>query len=133
MILILDFGSQYTQLIARRIRELNVYCEIHPYNIVDGSRFIVHSSEVSISKDIKGVIFSGGPDSVYEKNSPKINLAALNFFLDKKIPVLGICYGMQLITHLLKGKVVKGEIHEYGLVKIKFSDKSEIFSDVPEE
>ncbi|MDW8056602.1 MAG: glutamine-hydrolyzing GMP synthase, partial [Elusimicrobiota bacterium] len=120
-------------LIARRIRELNVYCEIHPYNIVDGSRFIVHSSEVSISKDIKGVIFSGGPDSVYEKNSPKINLAALNFFLDKKIPILGICYGMQLITHLLKGKVVKGEIHEYGLVKIKFSDKSEIFSDVPEE
>lgn len=125
MIIILDFGSQYTQLIARRIRELNVYCEIYPYNIDVESRFKV--------QDIKGVIFSGGPDSVYEKNSPKITTNTLNYFLENKIPVLGICYGMQLISHILGGKVVKGKIHEYGLARIKQIKESVLFLNIPKE
>ncbi len=123
MILILDFGSQYTQLIARRIREFNVYCEIHPYN-VNCSQFAVYS--------IKGVIFSGGPDSVYEKNSPKISHSTLDYFLAKKIPILGICYGMQLLTYMLGGKVIQSNIHEYGLSKIKIVLNSPLFSSIPE-
>ena len=97
-ILIVDFGSQYSQLIARRIREMEVYCEI------------VHHSQVlkqiSEEKDfITGVILSGGPESVYEENSPAVEKEL--FFAG--LPVLGICYGMQLITHLFGGKVKKGE------------------------
>ncbi|MCX7956321.1 MAG: glutamine-hydrolyzing GMP synthase [Endomicrobia bacterium] len=125
MILILDFGSQYTQLIARRVRELNVYCEIYPYNIE-----IVNSK---MFRDIKGVVFSGGPDSVYEKNSPKVLFDTLDYFLENKIPILGICYGMQLITHMLGGYVKKGEIHEYGLAKIKLEMESKIFLNLPKE
>ncbi len=124
MILILDFGSQYTQLIARRIRELNVYCEIHPYNI--------NLSQLN-RQNIKGVIFSGGPDSVYEKNSPKLKLSTFNYFLENKIPILGICYGMQFITFLLGGKVVKGKIHEYGLAKIKQIKESVLLNNIPNE
>lgn len=135
MIIILDFGSQYTQLIARRIREFNVYCEIHPYNssnsVVSGSSFIVQSQD--LRKYIKGVIFSGGPDSVYEKNSPKISSSTLNYFLENKIPILGICYGMQLLSYMLGGKVIQGKIHEYGLAKIKLSNKSMLFKDIPKE
>ena len=82
-IIILDFGSQYTQLIARKIRELNVFSEIHPFNI-----------SLNILKDekIKGVILSGGPSSIYEENAPKISAEILEI----DIPILGICYGLQL-------------------------------------
>lgn len=126
MIVILDFGSQYTQLIARRIREFNVYCEIYPYSFeVEGVK--------CKAGDIKGVIFSGGPDSVYEETSPKIKLSTLNYFIQNKIPILGICYGMQLVTHILGGKVVKGKIHEYGFSKIKLIKQSDLFLNVPEE
>jgi GMP synthase (glutamine-hydrolysing) len=122
MILILDFGSQYTQLIARRIRELNVYCEIHPFN-VDITKF----------NNVKGVIFSGGPDSVYERNSPKIKSYQLDYIVNNKIPILGICYGMQLLTYILDGEVVHSEIHEYGLSKIKIVSDSLLLKDVPKE
>lgn len=122
MIIILDFGSQYTQLIARRIREFNVYCEIHPFN-VDITKF----------NNVKGIIFSGGPDSVYEKNSPKIKSSQLDYIINNKIPILGICYGMQLLTYILYGEVVHSRIHEYGLSKIKIISDSLLFKNVPKE
>ncbi|MGI9545403.1 MAG: glutamine-hydrolyzing GMP synthase [Cyclobacteriaceae bacterium] len=102
-ILIIDFGSQYTQLIARRVRELNVYCEIHPYN-----HFPL------ITEDIKGVILSGGPSSVKDQNAPQIDL---NVFRGK-VPVLGVCYGAQYIAEQNGGQVLASEIREYGRSKL---------------
>jgi GMP synthase (glutamine-hydrolysing) len=98
-ILILDFGSQYTQLIARRVRELNVYCEIHPYNHIP-----------QIGENVKGVILSGSPCSVWDTNAPDIDFSLFR----GKIPVLGVCYGAQLLAHKSGGKVVRSEIREYG-------------------
>ncbi len=106
-ILILDFGSQYTQLIARRVRELNVYCEIHPFNKVP-----------AISADIKGVILSGSPCSVRDAGCPQIDLAQL----DGKVPVLGVCYGAQLIAHQSGGNVLPSQIREYGRAKLSKVD-----------
>lgn len=97
-ILILDFGSQYTQLIARRVRELNVYCEIHPYN---------HIPE--ILSNYKGVILSGSPCSVRDDRAPDVDLTIF-----KDIPVLGVCYGAQLIAHKSGGLVLPSQIREYG-------------------
>jgi GMP synthase (glutamine-hydrolysing) len=105
-ILILDFGSQYTQLIARRVRELNVYCEIHPFNKIP-----------PITPDIKGVILSGSPCSVRDQGSPDVQLAQ---FL--KIPVLGVCYGAQLIAHQNGGTVLPSQIREYGRARLSFVD-----------
>jgi len=112
MILILDFGSQYTQLIARRIREEKVYCEIYP-----GHKPIDQMSSI---EDVKGIILSGGYDSVYSKGAPHP---------DKKIwelgvPVLGICYGMQLIAELLGGKVSPSNKREFGLASVTVNSKS---------
>jgi GMP synthase (glutamine-hydrolysing) len=90
-LLIIDFGSQFTQLIARRVRELNVYCEIHPYN---------HLPE--IHDGIKGIILSGGPASVREENAPSIDTLALR----GRFPVLGVCYGAQLMAQQGGGKVI---------------------------
>ncbi len=98
-ILILDFGSQYTQLIARRIRELNVYCEIHPYNHIP----VIDSS-------VKGIILSGSPASVRDSNAPVVDLSQLR----KKRPLLGICYGAQLMVHLNGGTVEPSAHREYG-------------------
>ena len=98
-ILILDFGSQYTQLIARRIRELNIYCEIYPYH-----------HQIELDDSVKGVVLGGSPSSVHDKNFPSLNLKEV---LGKK-PVLGICYGAQLISHLSGGKVEKSNKREYG-------------------
>ena len=106
-ILILDFGSQYTQLIARRIRELNVYCEIHPFN-----------SFFEISEGIKGIILSGSPRSVREKNHPKVNLN----YIRGKVPILGICYGAQLLAHASGAHVLPSEIREYGRAHLKLID-----------
>ncbi|MDO5759626.1 MAG: glutamine-hydrolyzing GMP synthase [Bacteroidota bacterium] len=107
-ILIIDNGSQYTQLIARKIREANVYCEIHPYNKIP-----------QITSEVKGVVISGSPYSVTDKDAPQIEL-------DKyrgKLPVLGICYGAQYMVHCDKGVVEKSKIREYGRANLSFIDK----------
>lgn len=105
-ILILDFGSQYTQLIARRIRELNVYCEIHPFNKIP-----------ALSNGVKGIILSGSPCSVRDAGSPDVDLSALG-----NVPVLGICYGAQLIAHKTGGKVLPSQIREYGRARLTTVD-----------
>ena len=105
MILIIDFGSQYTQLIARRVRELNVYCEIYPYN---------HIPE--ITPNIKGVILSGSPFSVRNPYAPRPDL---NLFR-KKIPLLGICYGAQLLADVCGGEVMRSETREYGRANLDY-------------
>ncbi len=105
-ILIIDFGSQYTQLIARRVREAHVYCEIHPPS---------RSVEWIRRWNPKGIILSGGPSSVYGENVPTADPA----LLDAGIPVLGLCYGMQLIAHLAGGKVVRADRREYGRASVR--------------
>jgi GMP synthase (glutamine-hydrolysing) len=102
-ILILDFGSQFTQLIARRVRELNVYCEIHPYNNVP-----------AIAPNVKGVILSGSPCSVRDADAPTIDLAALRGAL----PLLGVCYGAQLLAQSSGGEVQASAIREYGRARL---------------
>ncbi len=106
-ILILDFGSQYTQLIARRVRELNVYCEIHPYN---------HIPE--LTDDIKGVILSGSPCSVREEGAPDLDIDQFR----GKVPVLGVCYGAQLLAQKYGGSVLPSEIREYGRARLNRVD-----------
>ncbi len=118
-ILVLDFGSQYTQLIARRVRELGVWCTIEPYNFP--------LDKISQLKPY-GLIFSGGPNSVYDKGSPKV----LKEIFNLNLPILGICYGMQLIAHLLNGKVEKSKKREYGLSKIIVKIHP-LFEKTPEE
>ena len=122
LILILDFGSQYTQLIARRVREQGVYCEIQPFH---------YSLEKIIERKPKGVILSGGPNSVYEADAPTIDG---DFYAKINAPVLGICYGMQLLAKDLDGKVEPSEKREYGHSKIKvLSGKTELFRELPFE
>ncbi len=105
-VLILDFGSQYTMLIARRIRELKVYCEIHPYNV--GTEFVRNFRP-------DGIVLSGGPASVYGDSAPRISKDILTM----GVPVLGICYGMQLLADLMGGKVTKTADREYGFANIR--------------
>jgi len=107
-ILILDFGSQYTQLIARRVRELNVYCEIHPYN-----------DAPDLTDEIRGVILSGSPCSVRQDDAPDLDLSKYR----GKIPVLGVCYGAQLMAHKLGGNVLPSEIREYGRARLSKVDQ----------
>lgn len=104
-ILIIDNGSQYTQLIARKIREANVYCEIYPYNKIP-----------QINSEIKGVIISGSPYSVTDPDAPQIDLKMFR----GKMPVLGICYGAQYMVHCAKGIVEKSKIREYGRANLSF-------------
>lgn len=104
-ILILDFGSQYTQLIARRVRELNVYCEIHPFN------------KFEFTPEVKGVILSGGPCSVLDEGSPDVSMASFG-----KVPVLGICYGAQLLVKKNGGTVAKSDHREYGRANLTSVD-----------
>lgn len=108
-ILILDFGSQYTQLIARRVRELNIYCEIHPYNNVP-----------EITENLKGVILSGSPHSVRDSNAPIPNLDEIK----GKLPLLGVCYGAQHLAHMFGGEVLPSKIREYGRANLSFVDSS---------
>ena len=98
-ILILDFGSQYTQLIARRVRELDVYCEIHPYNNIP-----------ELHSNIKGVILSGSPYSVRDGDSPRIDLDKFR----KQVPLLGVCYGAQMMAQMMGGDVLPSQHREYG-------------------
>ena len=119
LILVLDFGGQYNQLIARRVRECNVYCEVHPYNLsVDKIR----------EMNPKGIIFTGGPNSVYGENSPLCDKA----IFELGIPVLGICYGSQLMSHVLGGSVATAPVSEYGKTVVKVDTTSKLFSDVHE-
>jgi GMP synthase (glutamine-hydrolysing) len=113
-ILILDFGSQYTQLIARRVRECQIYSEIHPYDI-----------PLSRVKSLlpRGIILSGGPASVYEKNAPLCDPALFKI----GVPILGICYGMQLIAQLLGGEVVHSEKREYGRARLTLDREGKLF------
>lgn len=108
-ILILDFGSQYTQLIARRVRELNVYCEIHPFNKIP-----------KITKWIKGVILSGSPFSVRDKNSPAPDLSAFR----KSIPILAVCYGAQYLAQIDGGEVEASDSREYGRANLSFIERT---------
>ena len=104
-IIILDFGSQYTRLIARKIRELNVYCEVYPYD---------HFPE--IDESVKGVILSGSPLSVRGKNAPIPDLSLITGLK----PLLGICYGAQYLAHNYGGKVTSSEYREYGRANLKY-------------
>jgi GMP synthase (glutamine-hydrolysing) len=118
-ILILDFGSQFTQLIARRVRELNVYCEIHPYNKIP-----------EITKDFKGVILSGSPHSVREVDAPKPDLTNIK----GKLPLLGVCYGAQYLAHYFGGEVAQSNTREYGRAHLEFvNSKNELFTDISED
>ncbi len=112
-IIIIDFGSQYTQLIARRVRELNVYCEIHPFN------HFLNGDVSENGQTVKGVILSGSPCSVKDKEAPRIPLSE---FLGK-VPVLGICYGAQLMAEELGGHVVPSKIREYGRARLNQIDQ----------
>ncbi|MEO6186741.1 MAG: glutamine-hydrolyzing GMP synthase [Steroidobacteraceae bacterium] len=116
-ILILDFGSQYTQLIARRVRELGVYCEIHPWDVGDAD---------VIAFQPKGIILSGGPDSVLQANAPAAPQAVFDF----GVPVLGICYGMQTMAQQLGGKVEPGAVHEFGYAEIRARGHSELLKGI---
>ena len=113
MILILDFGSQYTQLIARRIRELNVYCEIHPWNKIP-----------KIESNVKGVILSGSPFSVRDASSPLPDLSEIK----GKLPLLGVCFGAQFLAHHFGGEVSPSSTREYGRANLSFVDSNNILT-----
>ena len=115
-IIVLDFGSQYTQLIARRLREDKVYCEILPY----------HASVEEIKeKNPEGIILSGGPSSVYNEDAYEVDQGVYSM----GIPVLGICYGMQRIAVDFGGSVVRSSHHEYGKAELKLETKSPLLED----
>ncbi len=120
LIVVLDFGAQYSMLIARRVRECNVYSELLPYNT---------TLEELKKKDVKGIILSGGPSSVYEENSPKIDPKIWT----SGIPILGICYGMQLMAKELGGEVKGEQIREYGKAPLSVEDQANLFAGLPKE
>ncbi|MEJ2068052.1 MAG: glutamine-hydrolyzing GMP synthase, partial [Deltaproteobacteria bacterium] len=120
MILIIDFGSQYNQLIARRVREQQVYCQIEPPQI--------SLAEVKALAP-EGIILSGGPASIYEKGSPRVDLAI--FALG--VPILGICYGMQYMVHALGGKVKRAQKREYGFAGLRIKEAAGMFYGIGQE
>ena len=119
-VIVIDFGGQYNQLVARRVRECNVYCEIYSYKI-----------DIEKIKEMnpKGIILTGGPNSCYEENSPSYQKE----LFELGIPVLGICYGAQLMMHKLGGKVITPEVGEYGKTEITYSANGVMFKDLPSE
>ncbi len=120
MIIVLDFGGQYNQLIARRVRECNVYCEVHPYNI---------SLEKIRALNPKGIIMTGGPNSVYEEGSAVCDRELFTL----GIPVLGICYGSQVIAHVLGGEVATAPVSEYGKTEVTTDTATVLFRNVAEK
>ena len=120
MIIVIDFGSQYNQLIARRVRECRVYCQIEP-----------PTANIDAIKALnpEGIILSGGPASIYEKNSPKIDPG----IFDLGIPVLGICYGMQFMIHALGGKVEKATKREYGFAELEIKNHEGLFDGIEQK
>ena len=117
LVLVVDFGGQYNQLIARRVREHNVYCEIIPYT---------YTIEKIKEKNPKGIIFTGGPNSVYGEGAPRID----NDIFELGVPILGICYGQQLIAYSLGGKVLSPEIREYGKTEVEFIKECNLFEGI---
>lgn len=120
LVIVLDFGGQYNQLIARRVRECNVYCEVKSYKT---------SIEEIKALNPKGIIFTGGPNSVYLEDSPTIDKE----IFELGIPVLGLCYGCQLIAHLTGGNVKSAETSEYGKTETSFDSTSPLFKNLPEK
>lgn len=120
-IIVLDFGSQYNQLIARRIREFGVYSELHPGDM--------KLEEILAMENVKGIVFSGGPNSVYEDGAPKCDPAIYT----SGLPILGICYGMQMTHHMLDGAVKACEKKEYGRAEITVDTNCLLFKDLPEK
>ena len=120
MIIVLDFGGQYNQLIARRVRECQVYCEVHPYNM-----------EIEKIKEMnpKGIIFTGGPNSAYGQDSPSCSKE----IFELGIPILGICYGSQLMAHLLGGKVTTAPVSEYGKTEVSVDTSSILFQGISDK
>ena len=123
---ILDFGSQYSHLIARRVRELNVYCELYSC-LVPAAELAPHN--------ITAIILSGGPNSVYEEGAPHVSQEIWDIIKERKIPVLGICYGMQELAHVFGGKVAPGQEREYGKAMVTRNQgcDSQLFEGLPEE
>ncbi|HEY5037824.1 MAG TPA: glutamine-hydrolyzing GMP synthase, partial [bacterium] len=117
-VIVLDFGAQYSQLIARRVRECKVYCEILPFNAP------LHKI---LEKNPKGIILSGGPASVYAKGAPHVSKE----LFELGVPILGICYGMQMISYALGGKVQKAAKREFGLAPLKIKDHRDLFAGLP--
>jgi len=120
LIVVLDFGAQYSLLIARRVRECNVYCEVFPHDV---------SVEELKKRQVKGIILSGGPASVYEEGAPKADPALLTC----GIPILGICYGVQLIAKELGGEVKPGKKREYGKAELLIDDETSLFAGLPKQ
>ena len=119
-VIVLDFGGQYNQLIARRVRECQVYCEVHPYNM-----------EIEKIKEMnpKGIIFTGGPNSAYGQDSPSCSKE----IFELGIPILGICYGSQLMAHLLGGKVTTAPVSEYGKTEVSVDTSSILFQGISDK
>ena len=112
-IVILDFGSQYAQLIARRIREAHVYCELHPWDA---------PADQILDADTRGYILSGGPASVYDLNAPQVP----QYVIDSGLPILGICYGLQALTKALGGVVAPAQEREFGPAQLHSIQKNPI-------
>ena len=120
MIIVLDFGGQYNQLIARRVRECNVYCEVRPYTM---------SLEEIKELNPKGIIFTGGPNSVYDEASPHYDKEIFNL----GIPILGICYGSQLMAYSLDGTVETAPVSEYGHTEVSVDTTDVLFEGASEK
>ncbi len=119
-VIVIDFGGQYNQLVARRVRECNVYCEIYSYKI---------DIEQIKKMNPKGIILTGGPNSCYQEDSPSYQKE----LFELGIPVLGLCYGAQLMMHKLGGKVITPEVGEYGKTQIHFAENGVLFKDMPQD
>ena len=119
-IIVIDFGGQYNQLVARRVRECNVYCEIYSYR-----------TDIEKIKEMnpKGIILTGGPNSVYEEGAATCSKE----LFELGIPVLGLCYGAQLMMHLLGGHVCKAPVREYGKIEVTVDQSSKLFKNVSEK
>ena len=120
LVIVIDFGGQYNQLVARRVRECNVYCEIYSYK-----------TDIEKIKEMnpKGIILTGGPNSCYEDGAPTYTKE----LFELGIPVLGLCYGAQLMQHILGGKVEKAPVREYGKTEVQIDTTSKLFKDVEEK
>ena len=120
LVLVLDFGGQYNQLIARRVRECNVYCEVMSYK---------NSIEKIKEKNPVGIIFTGGPNSVYDEKSPHCDKT----IFELGIPILGICYGSQLMAYTLGGTVKTADLREYGKTETEYDSSCVLFENMPQK